>query len=145
MQSIAGTLTSATQLPRRCHSMLSDYNLTMVPQTLTLQSRTDGAGGDAAWHGRWIQWHGQLRMHAALQRSEITCSFNPVTLTGGGSTTMSIVTTAPQYATSRQTGQTPGAGLSLAGRALAALLLLHGARPQTFDSDAAAGRLCRRA
>jgi hypothetical protein len=33
--------------------------------------------------------------------SEITCSFNPVTLTGGGSTTMSIVTTAPQSRTTQ--------------------------------------------
>ena len=31
--------------------------------------------------------------------AEITCSFNPVTLTGGGTTTMSIVTTAPTAAT----------------------------------------------
>jgi trimeric autotransporter adhesin len=82
---------------------LSDYNLTMIPQTLTLSPGQTGQ--TVMLLGMIGGFSGTVSFGCTPPSgSEITCSFNPVTLTGGGSTTMSIITTAPQYATSRKTG-----------------------------------------
>ena len=53
--------------------------------------------------------------------AEITCSFNPVTLAGGGSTTMSIATTAPTAATTSKLAYRLGGWSAVADPMLAAL------------------------
>jgi len=99
---------------------LSDYNLSMVPQTLTLHP---GQTGQAVLLlGMVGGFNGTVSFGCTPPSgSEITCSFNPVTLIGGGSTTMSIVTTAPQYKTTQQAGVGEGWILT-GGTGLAALL-----------------------
>ena len=98
---------------------LADYSLTLVPQTLTL---SPGQTGQAViLLGMIGGFSGTVSFGCTPPSgSEITCSFNPVTLTGGGSTTMSIVTTAPQYSTT-QTSRREGWILT-GGASLAALL-----------------------
>ena len=99
---------------------LLDYNLTMVPQTLTLSPGQTGQ--TVMLLGMIGGFNGTVSFGCTPPSgSEITCSFNPVTLTGGGSTTMSIVTTAPQYATTQQAGLREGWVLT-GGASLAALL-----------------------
>lgn len=99
---------------------LSDYNLTMIPQTLTLSPGQTGQ--TVMLLGMVGGFTGTVSFGCTPPASsEITCSFNPVTLTDGGSTTMSIVTTAPKYTTSRQTGLHEGWVLT-GGASLAALL-----------------------
>jgi trimeric autotransporter adhesin len=99
---------------------LSDYNLNMVPQTLTLHP---GQTGQAVMLlGMVGGFNGTVSFGCTPPSgSEITCSFNPVTLTDGGSTTLSIVTSAPQYATTQQAGLHEGWALT-GGAGLAALL-----------------------
>jgi hypothetical protein len=99
---------------------LQDYNLTMVPQTLTL---SPGQTGQAVMLlGMVGGFNGTVSFGCTPPSgSEITCAFNPVTLTGGGSTTMSIVTTATQYSTTTQAGLREGWVLT-GGASLAALL-----------------------
>jgi hypothetical protein len=99
---------------------LSDYNLTMIPQTLTL---SPGQTGQAVvLLGMVGGFTGTVSFGCTPpSSSEITCSFNPVTLTGGGSTTMSIVTTAPQYSTTKQARLREGWALT-GGASLAVLL-----------------------
>ncbi len=99
---------------------LSDYNLNMIPQTLTLHP---GQTGQAVMLlGMVGGFSGTVSFGCTPpSSSEITCAFNPVTLTGGGSTTMSIVTTAPQYSTSQQARLGQGWVLT-GGASLAALL-----------------------
>ena len=72
---------------------LSDFNITGVPQTLTLKGGPDRQGRNVAGHGRWLQRDRIIWLLSAVQ-SETTCSFSPATLTGGGSTTLQITTTA---------------------------------------------------
>ena len=100
---------------------LSDYNLTLVPQTLTL---SPGQTGQAVMLlGMVGGFTGTVSFGCTPPSgSEITCSFNPVSLTGGGSTTMSIVTTAPQYATTRQAAGLREGWVLGGGASLAALL-----------------------
>jgi hypothetical protein len=76
---------------------LTDYNLTMVPQTITLQP---GQTGQVVMLlGLVGGFNGTVSFGCTPPASaEMTCSFNPVTLSGGGSTTMSITTTAPTTA-----------------------------------------------
>jgi hypothetical protein len=99
---------------------LSDYNLTMVPQTLTLHP---GQTGQVAMLlGMVGGFNGTVSFGCTPpSNSEITCSFNPLTLTGGGSTTMSIVTAAPQYATTQQSKLWQGWAVT-GGASMAALL-----------------------
>jgi trimeric autotransporter adhesin len=99
---------------------LSDYNLTMVPQTLTLHPGQTGQ--TVMLLGMIGGFNGTVSFGCTPpSATEITCSFSPVTLTGGGSTTMSIVTTAPQYATTQQAGLREGWVLT-GGASLAAIL-----------------------
>ena len=100
---------------------LSDYNLTMVPQTLTL---SPGQTGQAVMLlGMVGGFTGTVSFGCTPPSgSEITCSFNPVTLTGGGSTTMSIVTTAPQYTTTQHTAGIREGWVLAGGASLATLL-----------------------
>ena len=63
--------------------------------------------------------------------AEITCSFNPVTLAGGGSTTMSIVTTAPTVAaTTSKLAHQLGGWSTVAGPHAGCAVLLYGTRTQ---------------
>ena len=73
---------------------ITDYNVTMVPQTITLHP---GQTGQVVMLlGLVGGFNGTVSFGCTPPASaEITCSFNPVTLSGGGSTTMSIITTAP--------------------------------------------------
>jgi trimeric autotransporter adhesin len=99
---------------------LSDYNLTMVPQMLTLHPGQTGQ--TVMLLGMIAGLNGTVSFGCIPPSgSEITCSFNPVTLSGGGSTTMSIVTTAPQYATTQQAGLREG-WVFTGGASLAVLL-----------------------
>jgi hypothetical protein len=99
---------------------LSDYNLTMIPQTLTLHPGQTGQ--TVMLLGMIAGFNGTVSFGCIPPSgSEITCSFNPVTLSGGGSTTMSIVTTAPQYATTQQAELRDGWVLT-GGASLAVLL-----------------------
>ncbi|WP_263365410.1 Ig-like domain repeat protein [Edaphobacter bradus] len=90
---------SATALPYSL--MLSDFTLSMVPQTLTLQPGQTGQAVILA--GLVGGFNGSVSLGCTPpSSSETTCSFNPVILTGGGSTTLTIVTTAPVVQTSHR-------------------------------------------
>jgi hypothetical protein len=72
---------------------LSDFNLTNVPQTLTLKAGQTGKV--VMLVGMVGGFYGTVTFGCTPPtNTETTCSFNPVTLTGGGSTTMTITTTA---------------------------------------------------
>ena len=83
---------------------VTDYNLTMVPQTITLHA---GQTGQVVMLlGLVGGFNGTVSFGCnPPPNAEITCSFNPVTLAGGGSTTMSIVTTAPTTTTTTTTSK----------------------------------------
>jgi trimeric autotransporter adhesin len=72
----------------------SDYNLTMVPQTLTINR---GKSGQAVvLIGAIAGFNGTVTFGCTPPaNTETTCSFSPASLSGGGSTTMTITTTAP--------------------------------------------------
>jgi hypothetical protein len=73
--------------------MLSDFNLTNVPQTLTLKAGQTGKV--VMLVGMVGGFNGTVTFGCTPPtNTETTCSFNPVTLAGGGSTTMTIATTA---------------------------------------------------
>jgi hypothetical protein len=72
---------------------LSDFNLTNVPQTLTLKAGQTGKV--VMLVGMVGGFNGTVTFGCTPPtNTETTCSFNPVTLAGGGSTTMTIATTA---------------------------------------------------
>ncbi len=72
----------------------SDYNLTMVPQTLTINR---GKSGQAViLIGAIAGFNGTVTFGCTPPaNSETTCSFSPTSLSGGGSTTLTITTSAP--------------------------------------------------
>ncbi|MEI9977744.1 MAG: Ig-like domain repeat protein [Edaphobacter sp.] len=72
----------------------ADYNLTMVPQTLTLNV---GKSGQAVvLVGAIAGFNGTITFGCTPPaNTETTCSFSPSSLSGGGSTTLTITTTAP--------------------------------------------------
>jgi hypothetical protein len=72
----------------------ADYNLTMVPQTLTINR---GQNGQVVMLlGAIAGFNGTVTFGCTPPAStETACSFSPVSLIGGGSTTMTITTTAP--------------------------------------------------
>jgi hypothetical protein len=79
----------------------SDFNLTMVPQTLTVNA---GQGGQVVMLlGSIGNFSGTVTFGCTPPpNTETTCSFSPVSLTGGGSTTMSITTTAAVIGSARR-------------------------------------------
>ena len=86
-----GTFSTATSstLPLT----FGDYNLTMIPQTLTINQGQNGQvvmllGAIAGFNGTVIFGC------TPPASTETACSFSPVSLIGGGSTTMTITTTA---------------------------------------------------
>ncbi len=102
---------------------LTDYTLTLVPQTITLHP---GQTGQVVMLlGLVGGFNGTVSFGCTPPaNAEITCSFNPVTLSGGGSTTMSVVTTAPTTTvatTSKLARQVGGWGVAV-GPMLAALV-----------------------
>ncbi len=109
---------------------VSDYNLTMVPQTLTLKAGQTGQV--VTLLGIVGGFSGTVNFGCTPpSNAETTCSFSQVSLTGGGSTTLTIATTAAVVTqSSRNGGQhrpfTTWNGL--AGSALA--LLLWGGLPR---------------
>jgi hypothetical protein len=105
---------------------ITDYSLTMIPQTLTVTAGKKGSV--VVLLGLVGGFNGTVSFGCTPPSStETSCSFSPVTLSGGGSTTMTIVTTAATAATpasSTKSGRlTPGNPWHLAaGSALATLL-----------------------
>ena len=106
---------------------LSDYNITFVPQTLTL---TRGKTGQTTLIlGIVNNFAGTVVFGCTPSPNTlITCSFNPTTLTGGGTTTMTVVTTAPASAEFKSAP--PLSGKVVGGISFAALVcfLLPGRR-----------------
>ena len=105
---------------------ITDYTLTMIPQTLTV---TAGKQGQVVvLLGLMGGFNGTVSFGCTPPSStETSCSFSPVSLSGGGSTTMTIITTAATAATPASTTKsgrlTPGNPWHLAaGSALATLL-----------------------
>ena len=79
----------------------SDYNLTMIPQTLTINR---GKSGQAViLIGAIAGFNGTVTFGCTPPaNAETTCSFSPTSLSGGGSTTMTITTTAPVAGSDRR-------------------------------------------
>ena len=106
---------------------LTDYNVVLNPQTLTLKAGQTGQV--VVLVGAVGGFTGTVSFGCTPPSStETSCSFNPVTLNGGGSTTMTIATTA---ATAGTTSSTKSSRLTLggpwhlaAGSALAGMLCL---------------------
>ena len=99
---------------------IADFTLTKVPATLTLKA---GQVGKAViLLGTVGGFRGTVTFGCTPPpSSETTCSFNPVTLTGGGSTTLSITTTAATTQTASN-GRIHSDWNLFGGTALAALL-----------------------
>ncbi len=106
---------------------LSDYNLAFIPQSLTL---TRGQTGQATLILGIVNGFGGTVVFGCTPapNTQITCAFSPTTLVGGGTTTMSIITTAPKSSALQSPGGS--AGRVLGGVAFAALVcfLLPGSR-----------------
>lgn len=106
---------------------VSDYNLTFIPQTLTL---TRGQAGQVTVILGIVNGFAGSVVFGCTPpaNTQITCSFNPTVLMGGGTTTMTISTVAPKSLVAERAGlgvfamgaSGPGALLSLL--ALSALL-----------------------
>jgi len=76
---------------------LGDYNLVFVPSTLTI---TNGTSGTTTGVITLIQnFTGTITLTCAPPLNfQMTCGFNPTVLTAGGSTTLTVTTTAPKTA-----------------------------------------------
>ncbi len=100
---------------------LTDYNVIMNPQTLTLKA---GQTGQVVMLiGSVGGFSGTVSFGCTPPAStEMTCSFNPATLQGGGATTMTIITAAPHDKPTQQALGGRGGWTLGAGSALAALL-----------------------
>ncbi len=100
---------------------LTDYNVIMNPQSITLKAGQTGQV--VTLIGSVGGFSGTVSFGCTPPaNAEMTCAFSPATLQGGGATTMTIVTTAPQ-AKPVQQAATGRSGWRLgAGSALAALL-----------------------
>jgi trimeric autotransporter adhesin len=81
---------------------MADYNLTSVPQTLTLKAGQTGKV--VMLLGMVGGFKGTVTFGCSPpSNAEATCSFSPASLTGGGSTTLQIVTTAATTTTTTTT------------------------------------------
>ncbi|WP_035348484.1 Ig-like domain-containing protein [Edaphobacter aggregans] len=100
---------------------MADYNLTSVPQTLTLKAGQTGKV--VMLLGMVGGFKGTVTFGCSPPSSaEATCSFSPVTLSGGGSTTLQITTTAATTTTTTtQKARLDGRWNFFGGTALAAL------------------------
>jgi hypothetical protein len=96
------TYASTTSFPMAFS--LADYSLTMVPQTLTINR---GKSAKVVMVlGNIGGFSGTVTFGCTPpSNAEATCSFSPLTLNGGGSTTMTITTTAPTAAQDKPTTQ----------------------------------------
>jgi trimeric autotransporter adhesin len=119
-----GTATSST-LPLT----ITDYNVTMIPQTLTLKA---GQTGQVVMLlGLVGGFHGTVSFGCTPPSgAETTCGFNQTTLQGGGTTTMVITTTAPRAKPTQQAHDGRGAGRWSAGAASALAVLFCFALPR---------------
>ena len=105
---------------------LTDYNVTFVPQFLTLKQGTTGLA--TLILGTVNNFSGSVVFGCLpAPNTYVTCSFSPTTLTSGGTTTMTIVTTA---AKTSELMPGPLSGKVLGGISFAALVccLLPGRR-----------------
>jgi trimeric autotransporter adhesin len=102
---------------------ITDFNVIMVPQSLTLKA---GQTGQVVMLiGLVNGFNGSVSFGCTPPAgAEATCSFSPASLQGGGSTTMKVVTTAAQVSpTPSARNSSHGSPWSLgAGSAFAALL-----------------------
>ena len=98
---------------------LTDYNVSMIPQTLTLNA---GQTGQVVMLvGLVGGFTGTISFGCTPPASsEMTCGFSNPTLQGGGTTTMTITTTAPHNKTNHQASNRPLWG-GAAGATLATL------------------------
>lgn len=105
---------------------VSDYNLIMNPGSLTISV---GKSGQAVLLlGLVGGFNGTVSFGCTPPAgTETTCSFNPVTLTGGGTTTMTIATTSPH---ARPTQQASGRGVWLTGSSTVLALMFCFLRPR---------------
>jgi hypothetical protein len=88
---------------------ITDFNLTMIPQTLTLKAGQTGQV--VILLGLVGGFNGTVSFGCTPpSNSEATCSFSNATLSGGGSTTMSIATTAPSTSLAKGSGQQASGG-----------------------------------
>ncbi len=119
---------------------ITDYNVTMVPQTLTLKA---GSTGQVVMLiGLIGGFNGTVSFGCTPPSgAEATCSFSPASLQGGGTTTMSVVTTAAKtkptpsaHNTSRGSPWSLGAGSALATLLCLALPRRRRALPLLFSS-----------
>ena len=80
----------------------SDFSVTMIPQTLTISR---GQNGQAVLLvGTVSGFNGSVTFGCTPPpNTETTCSFSPISVSGGGSTTMTIQTTAPVAAATTST------------------------------------------
>jgi trimeric autotransporter adhesin len=100
---------------------LTDYNVIMNPQSLTLKAGQTGQ--IVALIGSVGGFSGTVSFGCTPPASaQMTCAFNPATLQGGGATTMTIVTTAPMAKPTQQALGGRGGWKLGTGSALAALL-----------------------
>ncbi len=103
---------------------LSDFSVTMTPTSLSLaQGKSQQV---TVFVGESGGFNGTVSLGCTPPSSSLaTCNFAPASVTGGGATTLTIVTTATS-ATTSQTSRNTGSGLWPAGMgaSVAALLLL---------------------
>jgi hypothetical protein len=79
---------------------LADFNLTSVPQSLTVKAGQNGKV--VMLLGMVGGFNGTVTFGCTPPTgTETTCSFNPLSLTGGGSTTLTITTTAATVSTQK--------------------------------------------
>ncbi|MBS1799479.1 MAG: Ig-like domain repeat protein [Acidobacteria bacterium] len=108
---------------------IADFTLTKVPQTLTLKAGQTGKA--VILLGMVGGFNGTVTFGCTPPpNSETTCSFNPVTLTGGGSTTLQITTTAATTQTA-SSGRLSSDWNLFGGSALAALFWFVAPRRRT--------------
>jgi hypothetical protein len=101
---------------------LADFNVTGVPQTLTLKAGQTGKV--VMLLGMVGGFKGTVSFGCSPpSNAEATCSFSPATLTGGGSTTLQITTTAATTSatTTAQRAALDGGWKLFGGTSLAAL------------------------
>jgi hypothetical protein len=99
---------------------LTDFNVNMVPQNITLHPGQTGQVVLLA--GAVGNFTGTISFGCTPpSNAEITCSFSPVSITGGGSTTLTIVTTAASTAKDREGNLSLRLPAPFAGTALALL------------------------
>jgi hypothetical protein len=103
---------------------LGDYNLVFVPSTLTVSNGTSGTTTGVVTLIN--NFSGTITLACAPPLNfQMSCGFNPTVLTAGGSTTLTVTTTAPKTASNPAAlDSRPGAtyGLTALGALLGCLL-----------------------